>query len=733
MTGPPAPSVRDPLWDVVRAIAIVRVLAWHTWGWAPLSWIGAMPLMFFIAGLFLQRSLERHGFAPTLRERARRLLVPFWLYGTTAVVVMAALGWRPGWSDLLPWALPVVDPVGSLEAPGLWVPLWYLRAYLWFLVLAGLLSLAVRRWSWAVPAALAVVLVAQQLVGPGLSLIWTDLLAYAPFVTAGMVVAGRGLPRRGTAACTALFAVGALALGIGRGRFPSVVNADRVATMVAGVVAVAATCAVAPQLRAAARGVAGAVVAWIGRRALSIYLWQGVGLFAVDRVLTQRGIGGVVGVVASGAVVASTTFAVVAGVGWVEDAAARRGERRPRWTVAASGVVGIALLASALVIVPPGDRAATLPPSGRAVLDNAREVLDDLRAASTAPTWTAPSPIATGVVVGDEEVRRRSLAALDGFVEAHAAELTELQTEYIHVALATVDGAVVELRWERGGVARPAREAGRFALFSLAKAATTGWLVRLAAEGTVGLDDPVGQYLPGVPHGDEITLSMLARHRGGIPARFDSPWFGGDVGGDVRAWLRSGALDFPPGRGYGYSRVGFNLLAWALEEASGTTWQEAVRAMAREAGADTSFGTDDEDVPLSAPNRHPGDGEYRGALFAAGGLVSSPADVARFYHWLFTAGLPPWGLEAMATASADEALGFYGLGVVLGCPCRTGDGDTIIGGRIGHSSAAGRFVHDLSTGTTLMIVPSASIEDGEFIPLFLGDALPDALIAALRQ
>ncbi|MGD9752392.1 MAG: acyltransferase family protein, partial [Acidimicrobiia bacterium] len=73
---------RDPFFDVVRAGALLRVVAWHTVAAAWLSWaFAAMPLMFFTAGVMLARSAERTGPVELLRRRARRVLLPLWALG----------------------------------------------------------------------------------------------------------------------------------------------------------------------------------------------------------------------------------------------------------------------------------------------------------------------------------------------------------------------------------------------------------------------------------------------------------------------------------------------------------------------------------------------------------------------------------------------------------------------------------------------------------------------------
>ncbi|NMO34310.1 acyltransferase [Streptomyces sp. GMY01] len=138
--GPPArrSSGRDRYFDTLRALALVRVVAYHTFGWA---WSGlvfpAMGVMFGLAGTLMAKSLERP--APkVVRSRLRRLLPPFWFWGLFVVAAMLGHGWMPGWR-IVYWAVPLGDPPGDAWAEQAWEIVWYLRTYLWFVLLSPLL------------------------------------------------------------------------------------------------------------------------------------------------------------------------------------------------------------------------------------------------------------------------------------------------------------------------------------------------------------------------------------------------------------------------------------------------------------------------------------------------------------------------------------------------------------------------------------------------------------------
>ena len=75
-------SPHNQFLDLVRTVAIIKVLAWHTYGFAWLSYlIASMPAMFFVAGSLMAHSLERTSVRKVLYARFRRLLIPLWAFG----------------------------------------------------------------------------------------------------------------------------------------------------------------------------------------------------------------------------------------------------------------------------------------------------------------------------------------------------------------------------------------------------------------------------------------------------------------------------------------------------------------------------------------------------------------------------------------------------------------------------------------------------------------------------
>jgi peptidoglycan/LPS O-acetylase OafA/YrhL len=165
-TGIQAPG-RDRYLDTLRAVALARVVAFHSFSGA--VWMSlvfpSMGVMFALAGALMARSLDRPA-AGVLKSRARRLLLPLWLYAVTVLGLLFLTGWRPWqeeegyWLDLALWFVPVGTPpfpesagTNDVLTDSTWgfqaeEILWYIRAYFWFMLLSPLLLKAFRRFPW---------------------------------------------------------------------------------------------------------------------------------------------------------------------------------------------------------------------------------------------------------------------------------------------------------------------------------------------------------------------------------------------------------------------------------------------------------------------------------------------------------------------------------------------------------------------------------------------------------
>ncbi|WP_305788781.1 acyltransferase family protein [Symbioplanes lichenis] len=151
--------MRNRYLDVLRAVAIARVVIYHSTGWAALTIaVPAMSVMFAMAGSLMAASIDRSG-PLAVERRMRRLLPSLWAIAGIAVPIMLLTGLDWNWRVFL-WAMPVQDaPVNGWGAMVLNAS-WYLRDFLWFVLLSPLLLPVFRRFprlAVAVPyAALAI-------------------------------------------------------------------------------------------------------------------------------------------------------------------------------------------------------------------------------------------------------------------------------------------------------------------------------------------------------------------------------------------------------------------------------------------------------------------------------------------------------------------------------------------------------------------------------------------------
>lgn len=145
---------RDPFLDGLRAVSVVRVVLLHLLQHVQHPFVATfsyfmpgMPLMFFVSGALAASGLARDDRATRVRfwrERARRLLVPFWAFGTVilAVCAISALVWRDDPAHSFPfaklafWVLPLAGPQASVAYDELDWHLWFLSSLILMLATA---------------------------------------------------------------------------------------------------------------------------------------------------------------------------------------------------------------------------------------------------------------------------------------------------------------------------------------------------------------------------------------------------------------------------------------------------------------------------------------------------------------------------------------------------------------------------------------------------------------------
>jgi CubicO group peptidase (beta-lactamase class C family) len=102
--------------------------------------------------------------------------------------------------------------------------------------------------------------------------------------------------------------------------------------------------------------------------------------------------------------------------------------------------------------------------------------------------------------------------------------------------------------------------------------------VLLAQDGKLQLNDPVSNYVPAVPNGENITIAELLKMRSGLYNYTAAPGFAAALDADpTKAWTPQEQLaiafkrppQFPPDASYEYSNTNYTLLGLTAEKAGG--------------------------------------------------------------------------------------------------------------------------------------------------------------------
>ena len=188
---------------------------------------------------------------------------------------------------------------------------------------------------------------------------------------------------------------------------------------------------------------------------------------------------------------------------------------------------------------------------------------------------------------------------------------------------------------------------------SMAKAFNGAIALSLASESRLGLDDTVGQWLPGVwPKADAVTVRAMLGHTAGLPDYIRQPAFIDVLMADPSQYLPPlDLIDFvndldvglAPGESYEYSDSDNIMVGLIAEAATGRTYDQLLkRQIYRPVGIrNTSL---PETLAMPKGYMHGYDRNDQGRFedvskfinpalaWASGGIVSTPADVNRFFR-----------------------------------------------------------------------------------------------------
>jgi CubicO group peptidase (beta-lactamase class C family) len=200
-----------------------------------------------------------------------------------------------------------------------------------------------------------------------------------------------------------------------------------------------------------------------------------------------------------------------------------------------------------------------------------------------------------------------------------------------------------------------------FRIGSISKVFMGVVLLQLVDEGVLSLDQTAADWLPGavlndLANADSATLEQLVGMTSGIPEYLADDFFNAVLDNPTRRWQPEDVLEFAygyealfaPGEGYEYTNTNYILLELIVETATGQQLHELFRerifepldmqntyTQVFETGTPFVHGYEDID----------GDGVEDdvtsindGAGLGDGGLISTTADLTRFYQGLFIEG-----------------------------------------------------------------------------------------------
>ena len=311
-------------------------------------------------------------------------------------------------------------------------------------------------------------------------------------------------------------------------------------------------------------------------------------------------------------------------------------------------------------------------------------------------TGTRPASPASPQALLDELVRAGvpgavALVRRDGRVRTFTAGVADLQTR------------------------RPMRGDLRFRVGSISKTVVASLILRLVAQGRLHLSDTVGHWLGGLlPAAEGVTVEQLLAQRSGVPDYLELPPVDSDIvdghtplgkvwtARQLLALVSGRPLAFAPGTQFAYSSTNYIVLGQILERVTGMPLERYAQrtlfgplhmrstsfALGRVPGAHAHGYVPFPGAFASAPG-HLGDVEVlNGSSYgAAASLVSTAADLDRFFRALFGARIIPRRLVALMQATRPGAgADFQGYGLGLEAtrnPCgrSLGHGGVVFGYR----------------------------------------------------
>jgi len=628
-----ASSPRDIALDGLRAIAILRVITWHASGWSWTTWIiSSVPAMFVVTGALLARSLQKASASQTLRKRFKRLLFPLWFYSLTVYLLSLYFGVRT--SAVWTFFFPFSQPNSLIASQWFTSAMWYLRAYVWVLILAPLIYTLTRKFKSLIPIAgmvAVVVLGVWNIDTAGFAWAVGDIVLYSTCTAAGMAWLVNGRPSPKSLHITAIaFLAGAIAWLLFRQPIDGVVNNDHVLHLFVGGFWTALLLHFPKTLSSFSRT---AVARFLNRYPLSVYLWHSMTAWFFWQLVPGR-----IPTNARIVLIVCLTFIALPVVTYLVGLFEYR---REGWFTFLHLTPRIILALAILLAINVG------PISHR---------LDFVRTPLNQPLPPSAAPKVVKIEIEDEvEDFLKSPSFKDDIWSVRETEMQlildnrtkEMGLGQTRAIVATGDGRI----WQ--GISGGMRTFDEPSLIgSLTKTFTTTLIMQLVEEGLISLDDQVGGMGMGFKHG-QITIRQLLTHTSGL-SKYKSNSENGYVAKgttpmDVLKYVSNQPLKSPPGSYVEYSTSGFAVLGIVLEQKTGKTFEELLRSRI----------TDPLGYDISTFR-----GDYGSIGYSTGGMIMKMDDLAdwtRRYFFDRSTTKEKWDWAMRDTT---------GLGTHGYCPCQ---------------------------------------------------------------
>ncbi len=624
-------SPRDAALDGLRALAILRVITWHTSGWAWTTWIiSSVPAMFVVTGALLARSLQKASAFHTLRKRFKRLFLPLWFYSLT--VYLLSLLFEVRTSAVWTFFFPFSQPSSLIASQWFTSAMWYLRAYVWVLVLSPFIYALTRRFKSLIPVVGIIAVIALgiwEIDSTGFGWAVGDIVLYSTCTAAGMAWLVHGRPSPQSLHVTAFaFLAGACSWLLFRQPINGVVNNDHVLHLFVGGFWTALLLHFPMTLSSFSTT---AVSRFLNRYPLSIYLWHSMTAWFFWQLVPNA-----IPTNARVLLIVALTFLALPVVTYLIGLFEHREEG---WFTLLHVSPRIILVLAILLAINVG-------PLSRSI--------DFVRTPLNQPLPPSAAPTVVKIEIEDDVKKFLDSSAFKddtwSIRETEMQSILDKRTQEMGLGkaraiVATRDGRI----WH--GISGNMRTFDQPSLIgSLTKTFTTTLIMQLVDEGLISLDDSVGGMGMGFKHG-QITIRQLLTHTSGLAKYKSKSGYvaKGTTPMDVLSYVSEQPLRSPPGSYVDYSTSGFSLLGLILEQKTGKTFEELLRSRI----------TDALGYELSTFR-----GDYGSIGFSTGGIIMTMDDLAdwtRRYFFDRSTTKETWDW-AMRTTTGVGTHGY--------CPCR---------------------------------------------------------------